>query len=231
MAMMRRAMLTAAAALAVPAPVRAATRLVVAELFTSQGCSSCPPADAVLAELAANRPDVLALALHVTYWDRLGWRDPYGLEAATRRQRGYAGLSAIGGIYTPQMVVDGHIDVVGSDRPGVLAALARAAGKVPPAPPLHLSRRDGALVATIGAGAGRGQMLLLGFDALHTTAVARGENAGRRLANANVVRTIENLGEWRGTEMQVTAAAPAGERHAVIVQGEDRRILAAGVFG
>ena len=96
--------------------------------------------------------------------------------------------------------------------------------------PLHLLRRDDGLVVTIGAGMGQGQVLLLGFDDRHATAVARGENAGRRLANANVVRAVEHLGAWRGAEMQMIATPPAGERHAVIVQAEDRRILAAGVF-
>ena len=236
MVVTRRAVLAGGAAgvagMAGAMPVGRARRLVVAELFTSQGCSSCPPADAVLRDLVASRPDVLALGFHVTYWDRLGWRDPFALEAATLRQRGYAALSGIGGVYTPQMVVDGRYDVVGSDRPGVLAALARAAGAGDSGITLDLSRRDGGLAVIVGAAAGvaRGQVLLVGYDNQHGTQVARGENAGRRLVNANVVRAMVPLGAWQGSEVRLEAGLPAGERHAVIVQGDDRRVLAAAVL-
>src|SRR5579859_2803882 len=118
----------------------AETRPVVVELFTSEGCSSCPPADALLSELARSRPDVLPLAFHITYWDRLGWPDPFALRAATDRQRDYAGTLGLDSIYTPQMVVDGRRDVIGSDRGSVLAALHQAAAAAPPPVPLHLVR-------------------------------------------------------------------------------------------
>ena len=104
----------------------AARRPVVVELFTSQGCSSCPPADALVADLAEHRPDLLALTFHVTYWNSLGWTDPFSLKEATDRQRGYVALSVSPEVYTPAMVVDGALDVIGSDRPAVAAALARA---------------------------------------------------------------------------------------------------------
>ena len=137
-----RALLALALGLA-PVAVRAepATRPIVVELFTSQGCSSCPPADALLRDLSRQRTDVLALAFHVTYWDRLGWPDPFALPAATERQRGYAGISHAGTIYTPQMVVDGTRDVVGSDQRGVQAALAAA--RPVAAAHLAVARRSG----------------------------------------------------------------------------------------
>jgi hypothetical protein len=100
-------------------------RPVVVELFTSQGCSSCPPADALLTELARN-PNILPLAFHVTYWNNLGWRDPFSLEAATDRQRAYQRSLHTDTIYTPQMVIEGQADIVGSDRASVATAIAHA---------------------------------------------------------------------------------------------------------
>src|ERR1700749_4017435 len=105
-----------------PVAAIAAERPVVVELFTSQGCSSCPPANAYLNELSRNRRDILPLAFHVTYWDRLGWKDPFSLEAATARQDVY-GHRFGDGSYTPEMVVDGGVGLVGSRRDEVNAAI------------------------------------------------------------------------------------------------------------
>src|SRR5690242_18709430 len=113
------------AAALIPAAAAAASRPVVVELFTSQGCSSCPPANAYLNELAKDRRDVLPLAFHVTYWDRLGWKDPFSLEAATDRQDRY-GHRFGDGSYTPEIVVDGSVGLVGSYREEVNAAIERA---------------------------------------------------------------------------------------------------------
>ena len=121
----------------------AASRPVVVELFTSQGCSSCPPADAYLTELAT-RADVLPLAFHVTYWNSLGWRDPFSSEAATERQAAYAGHLG-GGSYTPEIVVDGRHGMVGSDRGDVSSAIAVARGGGPvfgPCEPRRVERRS-----------------------------------------------------------------------------------------
>src|SRR5438132_1544027 len=113
-----------AAALSPTAAV-AAERPVVVELFTSQGCSSCPPANAYLNELSKSRADVLPLAFHVTYWDNLGWKDPFSLGAATARQDRY-GHRFGDGSYTPEIVVDGGIGLVGSRRPDVGTAIEKA---------------------------------------------------------------------------------------------------------
>lgn len=202
-----------------------ATRPIVVELFTSQGCSSCPPADALLRELSQTRADVLALAFHVTYWDRLGWPDPFALPAATERQRGYERISQAGTMYTPQMVVDGMRDVVGSDRPGVHAALAAARPAATIAISLH--EEAGSVSISLPAGQGAGRVLLIGYDPEHRTQVARGENAGQALLEANIVRGLDMAGAWTGAAMRVTRPRPAGQRLAVIVQAADGTILAA----
>ena len=201
-------------------------RPIVVELFTSQGCNSCPPADALLREIARDRPDVLALAFHVTYWNNLGWRDPFSFKGATDRQATYNRLGPYGGSYTPQMVVDGHIDVVGSDRAGVAAALKSA---VPgPAPTPRLTRDGTTLTIDIPAGTGAGRVLLVGYDREHRTAVPRGENAGTTLVEANIVRDFTPIGEWTGTALQLRHAVPQGEKLAVLVQASDGRYLAVG---
>ncbi len=212
-------------ALVAAAPCRAG-RLVVAELFTSQGCSSCPPADALLTELARTRPDVLALAFHVTYWDRLGWPDPYALAAATDRQRAYAAVLGLDGIYTPQLVVDGVTDVVGSDRPAVLSALDRARAAAAGVS-LTLSRAADGVTVTVGAGpAGtRASLLLVGYDTAHRTVVAHGENAGRTLTESNIVRGLVRVGEWHGAPLSLHAALPGGADVAAILQAPDGHIL------
>ena len=167
-------------------------RLVVAELFTSEGCSSCPPADALLSELARTRPDVLPLAFHITYWDRLGWPDPFAFAGATDRQRQYASVLGLDTIYTPQLVVDGTRDVVGSDRGAVLQALRGAAAQAASPVSLTLSRAAGGIAASVGAGSAgqRATLLLAGYDTAHRTAVAHGENAGRTLSESNIVRGL-----------------------------------------
>jgi hypothetical protein len=218
--------LVLAALMAVPLAARAAETgpPVVVELFTSQGCSSCPPADALLTSFAKTRADVLPLAFHVTYWDYLGWKDPFGLAAATDRQKAYARALGQDGIYTPEMVVDGVTGFVGSDRAAAEGAIAHAAAK-----PVAVSvRRDGAgLAVAAGPGCGRGRILLVGYDPSHKTPVGRGENDGRTLLESNIVRSLVTVGEWSGGAVTLHADVPAGERVAVLLQSENGRILGA----
>jgi hypothetical protein len=212
------------------APAAAEQRPILVELFTSEGCSSCPPADALLAELAT-RPDVLALSFHVDYWDRLGWRDPFSSPAATQRQQRYADLLGLGTVYTPQVVVDGKWQAVGSSRADVehiLDSARRDRAQVP----LALAVDHGGVHITLGpaADAGPATVELIGFDRRHITPVARGENAGRTLAHVDVVRSIEEVARFDGRTDVVDAPLPAQcDRIAAIVQARDGRVLAVAV--
>lgn len=208
---------------------QAQARPVVVELFTSQGCSSCPPAEAVLLDLA-QRPDVLALAFHVDYWDRLGWPDLYSSPEATARQRAYAGTFGNGQVYTPQMVIDGRWEGVGSRRGEVLAAIDAALADPGPEVALRLGREGGRLALDVGAGQGVGRLLLVGFDPRAETAVPRGENAGRTILQANVVRSVEVVAEWDGRALALDRPTPLGESAALVLQAPDGRMLGAAVL-
>jgi hypothetical protein len=227
-----RGLLLSSVLLAGP-PALAADRPVLVELFTSQGCSSCPPADALLGELA-QRADLLPLSFHVDYWDRLGWKDLYSSAQATRRQRLYAGLLHSATVYTPQMVVDGSAEMVGSERAEVLQAIA-AARAAELAVPIELAVQEAGLrvrVAQGGAETRRATLLLVGFDRHHVTQIGAGENGGRSLAEWNVVRGLEPLGEWQGAAFETTvpAAKLAGyERVAVLLQESGGRVIGAAV--
>ena len=207
------------AAALIPLSARAADHPVVVELFTSQGCSSCPPANAYLNEMARDRRDVLPLAFHVTYWDRLGWKDPFSLEAATARQGRYGHR----GSYTPEMVVDGASSHVGSDRGEVGTAIEKARQKSETAAAVSVSKNGGDLVIKIGSG----KVLLIGFDHDHQTAIRRGENGGRTLAESNVVRSIRAIGDWQGAPLRLNEKLPEGEDVAVILEAPNGHIVGA----
>jgi hypothetical protein len=211
-------------------PLQAGERPVVVELFTSEGCSSCPPADALLVELA-NRPDLLALSLHVDYWDRLGWKDPSSSPEATARQERYAQLLGIDGVYTPQIVVDGRREVVGSDRAAVERAL-EAASRESSAVPVMLSFNNGQARITLGRGGvtASASVVLIGFDRRHVDTVERGENSGRTLMHVDVVRGIKEVGRFTGQASQIVSTPPwQTDRLAAIVQASDGRILGVAV--
>jgi len=210
----------------VPAVAVAGERPVVIELFTSQGCSSCPPANAFLNEMTKTRSDVLPLAFHVTYWDRLGWKDPFSMEAATSRQDRY-GHRFGDGSYTPEMVVDGAVGLVGSRRDEVNAAIEQAKREQTTVTNVTVSKDSGNVLIRVGSGSGRGKVLLIGFDREHTTKIGRGENGGRTLAEANVVRSIRPVADWSGKALQIREDFPEGEDVAVVIEGADGRIVGA----
>jgi len=213
-----------------PVAVFAAERPVVVELFTSQGCSSCPPANAYLNELSRGRRDVLALAFHVTYWDRLGWKDPFSIEAATDRQ-GVYGHRFGDGSYTPEIVVDGAAGMVGSDRAQVGSAIDSAKRNGSTSAAVNVTRAGEQVSIEVGAGAGRARVLLIGFDHEHTTAIGRGENSGRTLTEANVVRSIRAIGLWSGAALRLNERFPDGQDVAVLLEAPDGRIIGASRLG
>jgi hypothetical protein len=209
-----------------PAMAFGGERPVVVELFTSQGCSSCPPANAFLNEMSRKRPDVLPLAFHVTYWDRLGWKDPFSLEAATVRQDHY-GHRFGDGSYTPEMVVDGSVGLVGSHRDEVNAAIEHAKRSQRTATDVNVDKAGENVAIRIGSGVGRGIVLLIGFDHEHTTKIGRGENGGRTLAESNVVRSIRPVGEWSGKPLEISEHFPEGQDVAVVIESADSGVVGA----
>lgn len=202
---------------------------VVVELFTSQGCNSCPPADALLGELA-RRPDVLALALHVTYWNDLGWKDPFSQDQFDQRQRLYARQIGLRSIYTPQMVVNGAQDVVGSQREAVNRVLARAVR-----PAAITLQADAELLRISLPALDRPcdcVLSLFGLRSSARTPVSRGENGGRTLEEFQVVRTLQTLGGWKGAAqaLQVKRGRMPEDVSAYAVLAQDRmtgRVVAA----
>ncbi|RWC83255.1 MAG: DUF1223 domain-containing protein [Mesorhizobium sp.] len=206
----------AALALAASLGAAAAQPLSVVELFTSQGCSSCPPANANLIKVK-DRPGVLALSFNVTYWDYLGWKDTFGKQEFTQRQVSYEPPLGHDGPFTPQVVVNGHADVVGA-APGEIEHLITATAKTG-GPSLSL---DGGKVA-IGAGAtpgGKADVWLVRYTkGVVEVPVARGENTGRTLPHANVVHALTKLGSWSGEAKTLDLpAASGGLSTAVLVQ-------------
>jgi hypothetical protein len=226
------------ASLALGSHALAGTGPVLVELFTSEGCSSCPPADALLMELDAPRrtggAEVIVLSEHVDYWDRLGWADPYASGRFSQRQGLYAARAG-SGAYTPQMVVDGQRSLVGSDRAGALGAIAAAAGRPKARVTLALGgpppSGDGKLGLVVRvdelpkpqAGETADLFLAITESGLHSQ-VARGENAGRRLNHTGVVRSLTALGAVDG--QKPFAATP----RLTIPSGWNRANLKAVVF-
>lgn len=188
---------------------------VVVELFTSQGCSSCPPANANLIELS-KRDDVLALSFAVTYWDRLGWKDIFGREDYTARQYTYAPALGERGPFTPQMVINGKRSLVGNRLGEVEAGIAAVAPLEGPA----LTLAGGKVQIAAAAAAGPADVWLVRYDpSVVEVPVARGENTGRTLPHTHVVHDLQKLGQWDGSALSLTLAdAAAGLRTAILLQ-------------
>jgi len=193
-----------AASLLLASSLQAQDRVpVLVELFTSEGCSSCPPADILLAELQGHKAepnlDFIVLSEHVDYWDNLGWKDPFSSKSFTQRQETYARIEGNRDIYTPQAVIDGRFSTVGSDRSNVLKALAASGAK--PKPPLNLSvaHEPGALLLE-AASRENGDLWIAITQDKAVSRVAHGENAGRTLTHVGVVRSLTKV---RGNQARI----------------------------
>jgi hypothetical protein len=207
---------------------------VLVELYTSQGCNSCPPADAMLGRLAA-QPGIIALSFHVDYWNYLGWADPFSSRAATERQKEYGMALRKYGVYTPQMIIQGGRGEIGTDASSVTAAIAEARQRNLPVvvtieklPGRKL--RDGAQAAAEAKGA---DIFLVLFDRRHSTKILRGENEGKTLTYHNVAREFRVVGKHGGEKIELTLPG-AGDKNekrggavVIVQQGKSKRVFGA----
>ena len=212
--------------------VAQAQSTVVVELFTSQGCSSCPPADQVLADLR-DVPGIVPLTLNVDYWDYLGWKDDLALPGNALRQRAYARKQRSRNVYTPQMMFDGKMDVVGSRKRQVQSAVNAYSGEEDAVAVSLAPTGDGRYRVQAPATAGLSAdtvIWVVGYDRDVTKAIGGGENHGRTITYANVVREWRAAGKWDGkSPLDLAFTAPTGDGGAVVIvqQGNVGPILGA----
>jgi hypothetical protein len=199
---------------------------VLVELFTSEGCSSCPPADELLAKLNAVQPipgiDIIVLSEHVDYWNRLGWKDPYSAELFSERQQRYATALRSDDVYTPEAVIDGRTGVVGSNSGRVLSAI-REAGKETKTPLTLSAQRDGNQVNVNVQQAGQADLWVALVEASTTSRVVHGENSGRTLQHVGVVRSLQHLKDGAGRIVIDPSWGAKGLR--VVAFAQDKRSL------
>ncbi|MDF1608191.1 DUF1223 domain-containing protein [Hoeflea sp. YIM 152468] len=223
-----------------PDPARANDLAGVVELFTSQGCSSCPPADAELSRLAETG-EVLALSYHVDYWNYLGWADTLSSKANTDRQYGYAKSFRRNNVYTPQAVINGQDHANGADGAAVMAILTKLSS-IGAGLSVEVNASMGAdqLNISVGAGEGKADIVVVYFDEATTVQIKRGENAGQSITYRNSVRDMETVGMWEGKAMSLklppsVLSAHPGRGCAILLQivgnnGTPGRILGAALI-
>ncbi len=248
---MKLTLIAAAAALAACAsilPVQAAqTNPVIVELFTSEGCSSCPPADTLLSQYAKSSPvpgvEVIALGEHVDYWNHGGWADPFSAAKFTARQNDYSNAFHLDSVYTPQIIVDGKAQLVGSDDDAARAAIARAA-RLPKAEVSVTKTAIGQFSVSVShlpasAGSDPADVFLAVTEDNLTSSVGGGENAGRHLSHSAVVRELVPIGTVTGNTFTASPTVTLksgwrrGHLHAVVFAQErnSRRIVGASEIG
>ena len=224
-----KATLAALAFAAFLQPALAEPPRAVVELFTSQGCSSCPPADELLVEFS-RQPDIVALSLPVNYWDYLGWKDTLAHVAFTERQKAYAHGRSDRQVFTPQMIVNGKKSCIGSDRAQIEKAIqytSKGRKTLPVA--VNLSEQNGtvtiAVEETPDTTQREAEIWILPVLRSQTVPIERGENKGKTITYANVVRGLNRVGEWRGGsarfEVPLDMARKGGDAYVVLLQGTD----------
>ncbi len=221
---MKRLLLALGVSAAMAAPVQADNTPVVVELFTSQGCSSCPPADEMMETLAA-RDDVIALSLHVDYWDYIGWKDEFADPGHAKRQRSYATVAGRRSIYTPEMIVNGVTDIIGA-KPMDLAMAIEKHKEAPKAVSLQLSpgNSDAVLIEAEAMVDGLGPMdvVMLRYQPARVARITRGENAGRTIEYVNVAENWQVVSRWNGqSRLSIETPAPGDHPVVVLIQAEN----------
>ena len=214
------------AACLLPQAASAQERPVILELYTSHGCSSCPAADKIVREFADADKDILPLSFHVTYWDNMGWKDPYALEASTSRQRNYAQLQGRRSVFTPQVMVEGIYSAVGNNHEEVNKAIRLAKNSVPHIPVIIDSDKYDMIIkvdkmqdASVSMSSGA-TVWLVYYKKYSLTPVNSGENSGKTLENVNNVIEIRRLGFWHNdpTTYHIPKNRLAGDGMVVILQ-------------
>lgn len=204
----------------------------VVELFTSQGCSACPPADRILADLA-REPDLIGLSLPVDYWDYLGWKDTLAKPEFSARQRAYASARGDRQVYTPQVIVNGKAPCRGGDRAEIERTVAAAAvdGRPQLPVPLKVSEAAGTVVVELGTASGAApsaaELWVIPVVRSQPVAIKKGENRGRTITYANVARGMAKVGDWTGgparVEFPIETARPAGaDSYLVLLQAVEK---------
>ena len=191
------------AIIAIVRPVQAAEPRAVVELFTSQGCSSCPPADKIIGELAKD-PAVIALSMPIDYWDYLGWKDTLADARFSARQKAYSRVRGDRDVYTPQVVVNGSIHVIGSDRSGIEGAIddstkTGSVMSVPVTMSIVGKQINVSVAASKMPSAAHGEVWICSISRAVPISIGRGENSGREITYHNVVRNLLKVGDWNGS--------------------------------
>ncbi|WP_434711621.1 thioredoxin family protein [Rhizobium sp. YTUHZ045] len=184
----------------------------VVELFTSQGCSSCPPADAAFRKLV-NQGDVIALAYHIDYWNYLGWADTLSSKENTERQYGYARTMGRSNVYTPQAIVNGRGHLAGADLTGINSKIDTYSSEGNGLTvPISAAMRGDELEIKIGAGQGKANVVMVYFDKEKTIEVEKGENSGKKISYLHSVTNVETVGMWDGKATSLTLPASVLQR-------------------
>ena len=219
------ALLTAAALSILSQSAAAGKELIVVELFTSQSCSSCPPADKLLGQLSKNE-DIIALSCHVTYWNHLHWKDTLSREFCTDRQRLYNASLNRSNSFTPQMVINGNLSAVGSRSNDVNKKLNQAK----PIHKINLSSSSDKLTFELPNIGQNAKLILIEYIPLHTQSIPSGENRGRTVTYTNPVNNIREIGAWDGSQqIRSIDVKNSASKFAIIAQiGSNGPILAAG---